>query len=519
MAQATPKRFRNPVIRGFHPDPSVCRVGDDFYLVTSSCEYFPGVPIHHSTDLVHWRLLGHVLSRDSQLDLRKVHSSGGIYAPTLRYDGKLFYMVTTLIGGSAGGNFYVTAERPEGPWSDPIWLDKDGFDPSFSFIDGTVYYTRAGKGSDFDHPLIYQGTLDTKSKKINVKPEPIWPGTGGVWPEAPHLYQRGEYFYLMHAEGGTAYEHSEIMVRSRTPFGPFEVCPHGPILGHLARKNHPIQATGHADLVDLPNGDTVAVFLAIRPKNGRHHHLGRETFLAPVTWTKDGWPIIGDKGHVELEMTAPALAPTPFPAAPVRDDFDAKKLAPTWNFVRNPNPEDWSLTARAGHLRLSGSKLSLDEHGSPALVGRRQEHFAFRARTRLDFEPKNKTEEAGLAVRQNENFYAAIAVTLGASGREARLRTRLVGESTLGTSTPLAPGPVELEVGANASTYEFFVVAGKARTSLGKLEAKAISTESIWGPKGAHFTGAFVALYASGNGQRASAPADFDWFEYAPGDD
>ena len=203
MARATPKRFRNPVIRGFNPDPSICRVGNDFYLVTSSFEYFPGVPIYHSKDLVSWRLLGHVLSRDSQLDVRKSKSSGGIYAPTLRHDGKLFYMVTTHIDG--GGNFYVTAERPEGPWSDPIWLDKDGFDPSFSFLDGTAYYTRAGKGSDFDHPLIYQGTLDTKAKKINVKPEPIWPGTGGVWPEAPHLYQRGEYFYLMHAEGGTAY--------------------------------------------------------------------------------------------------------------------------------------------------------------------------------------------------------------------------------------------------------------------------------------------------------------------------
>jgi alpha-N-arabinofuranosidase len=514
---ATPKRFRNPVIRGFNPDPSICRVGNDFYVVTSSFEYFPGVPIYHSRDLVSWRLLGYVLARDSQLDVRKSKSSGGIYAPTLRHDGKLFYMVTTHIDG--GGNFYVTAERPEGPWSDPIWLDRDGFDPSFSFVDGTAYYTKSGKGSDFDHPLIYQGTLDTKAKKISVKPEPIWPGTGGVWPEAPHLYKRGEFYYLMHAEGGTAYEHSEIMVRGRSPFGPFEVCRHGPILGHRARKDHPIQATGHADLVDLPNGDTWAVFLAVRPKSGRHHHLGRETFLAPVTWTSDGWPIIGDKGHVELDMAGPALAPAPFPPSPVRDDFDTKTLALAWNFVRNPDKASFSLGARAGHLRLSGSKVSLDDLGSPALVARRQEHFAFRARARLEFEPKTKNEEAGLVVRQNENFYAAIAITLGASGREATLRTRVLGTSTLGTATPLAPGPVELEVSASASTYEFFVVAGGARTSLGKLESKAISTESIWGPKGAHFTGTFVALYATGNGQRSNAPADFDWFDYEPGAD
>ena len=511
------KRFKNPVIPGFNPDPSICRVGNDFYLVTSSFEYFPGVPLYHSRDLVHWRLTGYVLSRDSQLDVRKSKSSGGIYAPTLRHDGQRFYMVTTHIDG--GGNFYVTAERPEGPWSDPIWLDRDGIDPSFSFIDGTAYYTRNGKGSDFDHPLIYQGTLDPKARKIRVKPEPLWPGTGGIWPEAPHLYQRGEYFYLMHAEGGTAYDHSEIMVRSRSPFGPFEVCPHGPILGHRARKDHPIQATGHADLVDLPNGDTWAVFLAIRPKSGRHHHLGRETFLAPVTWTKDGWPTIGNHGHVELDMPGPALEPAPFPAPPARDDFDAPTLALNWNFVRNPNPDDWSLRARAGHLRLVGSKVSLDDLGRPALVARRQEHFEFRARTRLDFEPNRKNEEAGLAVRANEDFYAAIAITRGSSGREAALRTRILGQSTLRSNTPLDAGPVELEVTASATTYEFFVDVGGKRRSLGTLAAKELATEKIWRPRHNYFTGAFVALYASGNGKRSSTPADFDWFEYLPGND
>lgn len=511
------QRFKNPIIPGFNPDPSLCRVGSDFYLVTSSMEYFPSVPIHHSRDLVHWRLLGHVLSRDSQVDLRKTHSSGGIYAPTLRHDGRLFYMVTTLIGSA--GNFYVTAERPEGPWSDPIWLDRDGIDPSFAFIDGTAYYTRNGKGSDFDHPLIYQGTLDTQAQKIRVKPEPIWPGTGGVWPEAPHLYKRGEYFYLMHAEGGTHYDHFEIIVRSRSPFGPFEVCPHGPILGHKKRIGHPIQATGHADLVELPNGETWAVFLAVRPKNGRFHHLGRETFLAKVTWTEDGWPVIGQGGHVELEMTGPALDPAPFPKPNARDDFDARTLAPTWNFLRNPNAEDWSLAARPGHLRLTGSKVTLDEVGSPALVARRQEHFGFRARTRLDFEPKSANEEAGLAVRANEDFYAAIAVTQAAGGRHALLRTRLLGQSTLGKNVSLEPGPVELEVAATASRYEFFVYVGKNRVSLGTLDAKEISTEKIWRPGFVYFTGAFVALFASGNGKRSTAPADFDWFDYVPGPD
>jgi alpha-N-arabinofuranosidase len=513
----TARKFRNPILRGFNPDPSICRVGNVFYLVTSSFEYFPGVPLYESRDLVHWRLLAYVLSRDSQLDVRTAKSSGGIYAPTLRHDGERFYMVTTIAG--SGGNFYVTAERPEGPWSDPIWLDKDGIDPSFSFIDGTAYYTRNGKGSDFDHPLIYQGTLDTKGKKINVKPEPIWPGTGGIWPEAPHLYKRGDFFYLMHAEGGTQYGHSEIMVRSRTPFGPFEVCPHGPILDHSKRVGHAIQVTGHADLVDLPNGDTWAVFLGVRPKNGKFHHLGRETFLAPVAWTKDGWPTIGNQGHVELTMNAPALAPAPFPAPPARDDFDARSLALAWNFVRNPNAADWSLTAKTGHLRLMGSKVSLDDVGSPALVARRQEHFAFRARTLVDFQPAAANEEAGLAVRQNENYYAAVAIRRAASGREAQFRSRLSGETKLGATAPLDSGPTELEVSATENAYEFFVSTGGRRVSLGKLRAKDIATESIWSSKGAHFTGAMLALFASGNGNRSSAPADFDWFEYLPGAD
>jgi alpha-N-arabinofuranosidase len=310
------------------------------------------------------------------------------------------------------------------------------------------------------------------------------------------------------------------MVRSRSPFGPFEVCPQGPVLGHKKRAGHPIQATGHADLVELANGETWAVFLAVRPKNGRFHHLGRETFLANVTWTEDGWPTIGKGGHVELDMMSPALDAAPFPPRPARDDFDGKKLDPTWNFVRNPHAEDWSLTARAGHLRLTGSKVTLDEEGSPALVARRQEHFEFRARTRLDFEPKTKNEEAGLAVRANEDFYAAIAVTRGADGRRAAvLRTRVLAQSTFGTSVPLETGPVELEVNANATTYEFSAITGKTRTSLGKLEAKQISTEKIWRPGHNYFTGAFVVLFASGNGTRSTVPADFDWFDYVPGRD
>ena len=242
------KLYKNPILPGFHPDPSVCRVGSDFYLVTSSFEYFPGVPIFHSRDLVHWRQLGFVLTRKSQLDLKNAPSSCGIYAATLRHANGRFYLITTNIGRI--GNFFVTARRPEGPWSNPIPIDQEGIDPSLCFADGTVYYTRNGKGRDFEHPVIKQAMIDIETGKLSAKPRTIWKGLGGIWPEAPHLIEIGEWYYLVTAEGGTSYGHSIVVARSRQPFGPFVGCPRNPILTHRDRPRSPIQATGHADWVE-----------------------------------------------------------------------------------------------------------------------------------------------------------------------------------------------------------------------------------------------------------------------------
>ncbi|MGD0674502.1 MAG: glycoside hydrolase family 43 protein [Polyangiaceae bacterium] len=507
------RMFSNPVIPGFHPDPSVCRVGDDFYLVTSSFEYFPGIPIFHSRDLVHWRPFGHVLTRKSQLDLLGMRSSGGIYAPTIRYARGRFYVITTNVWG--GGNFFVTARRPGGPWSDPVWLDRQGIDPSLCFDDPHVYYTRNGKGADFDHPVIVQTRLDVRTGKLLGRPRPIWAGTGGVWPEAPHLYKVGTTYDLMIAEGGTAYGHTEIVARSSTPFGPFEVYPKNPIVTHRDRRHHPIQALGHADLVDLPDGTWWAVLLGIRPKNGRHHHLGRETFLAPVTWSLDGWPVIGHQGRVELEMQAPVLEPSPG-VLRERDDFDDQDLHPVWSFLRNPYPRDWSLRARPGFLRLVGSSVTLDDVDSPALVVRRQQHFEVRCRTALDFAPSTPHEEAGLAVRANENFHYEIAVHRATSGREAFLRTRIRGKSRVVGLRALPEGPIELEVAASAERYVFRAGAPDALVELGSAPTKSLSTESVFAFGQNSFTGVCIGPYATGNGRPSKVPADFDWFEYRP---
>jgi xylan 1,4-beta-xylosidase len=517
------RTFDNPIVPGFHPDPSICRVGADFYLVTSSFEYFPGIPVFHSRDLVHWHQLGHVLTDKRQLDLVGVPSSGGIYAPTIRYVDDLFYVITTHV--NRGGNFYVTAKDPRGPWSLPVWLDNEGFDPSLLFADGQAYYLRDGKGPDFSHPQVHQTRLDLATGKPIQPFKVIWPGTGGVWPEGAHVYKIKDTYYLLAAEGGTEYGHAEMAGRGPSPFGPFEMYPGNPILSHRDRQGHPIQATGHADLVELPDGTTWAVFLGIRPQGDGHggrsrlHHLGRETFLAPVTWTRDGWPVIGNAGAVELAMSSPGLPPHPFAQEPARDQFDRSTLRATWNFVRNPDPRDVSLSERPGTLRLWGSPVTLDQIASPALIVRRQQHFNVRIRTQLEFVPLQPNEDAGLTIRANEDFRYDLTVRLGpgrTQRREAVLTSRINGVSTVVGRVWLGDGPVQLSVTAVEDSYRFEVQVGRKTVTIGKLPTRSLAAEEISKPGRNYFTGVFVGLFATGNGQRSTVPADFDWFDYAP---
>ena len=511
------RTFANPIIPGMNPDPSICRVGADFYLVTSSFEYFPGVPIYHSRDLVSWTQIGHVLTRQSQLDLTGVYSSGGIYAPTLRHHAGRFYMITTLVGSpKRSGNFFVTATDPRGPWSDPIWLDRgehDGFDPSLLFAGGDVYYLRDGKGADKDHPRIYQARIDPATGALREPMQPIWPGTGGIWPEGAHVYQMRGRYYLFAAEGGTEYGHSEVVGRSASPAGPFEAFPGNPILTQRDRPEHPIQATGHADIVELDDGTTWAVFLGVRPQGGHFQHLGRETFLAPVRFSPDGWPTIGDAGRVDLRMPAPALPPQPPPKVSTTDEFDAPALGLGWNFVRNPAAGDVSLTARPGFLRITGSAVTLNDVGAPALIARRQQHFRVRCRAALEFAPREANEEAGLTVRASERFHFDLAVRRAQTGREAVLTFHNAGHSTLMGRTPIPDGPVTLEITADELAYRFAVAGGNP---LPRLPARALSAEEIHRLDRNHFTGALIGLYATGNGKRSTTPADFDWFEYEP---
>jgi alpha-N-arabinofuranosidase len=505
------QEYRNPVIRGFHPDPSICRNGDDYYLATSTFEYFPGVPIFHSKDLINWRKIGHALTRTSQLNLDGRKSSKGIFAPTLRCGNGQFYMITTDMEGA--GNFIVHTRDPAGPWSEPIKVQEPSFhmDPSLLFDDdGKVYYTRH-EGNE--RGGIVQAEIDVATGQLKGELKRIWNGTGGVWPEGPHLYKINGWYYLLIAEGGTSYDHTVTMARAKTPWGPFEAAPNNPVFTHRDRPDLPLQATGHADLVQTPEGRWFMVMLGIRPV-GRDHHLGRETLLAPVEWTGDGWLKVNGGAPLSESMRVAGLPPRhPWPKAPVRDDFDARTLGLEWTFVRGPGEGLYSLTAKPGTLRLKGNQVSLSEIGTPAFIGRRQTELHARAATLLDFAPTSAEQSAGLALRMNEDHHYQLLVSGSGKGRTIRLLTRVKGETAVLREAPIGAGEVKLAVRAYPDRYVFAyrVGNGKAVDVFGQAPTQPLSSENAGG-----FTGVFIGMVAHGAGGAAMPPADFEWFDYEP---
>ena len=370
-------QYRNPIVRGFNPDPSICRVGEDYYLVTSTFEFFPGVPIYHSRNLTDWELISHCLITPRQLPLEDAPSSKGIYAPTIRYHDGTFYMTTTNTSG--GGNFIVHTKDIRGPWSDPVWIDQKGIDPSLLFDNGEVIFCS-------NYRAVPDGISACRVNPITGERlseiTTIGTGTGGRACEAPHIYHIGDYYYLMVAEGGTEYGHMVTIQRAKSLWGPYEPCPHNPILTHRNYKISPIQCTGHGDLFEDHNGNWWMVFLGTRSLGERGHlmlhNLGRETFLAPVVW-KDGWPIVGHEGTVELEMDGPLWEAPRQPKLDWRDDF--ARIRPEWNFVRNPHMEHYRFGS--GLTLLAGKEKLGSPTGSPTALLRRQQAFDTDVRARL----------------------------------------------------------------------------------------------------------------------------------------
>ena len=500
--------YQNPIIKGFNPDPSICRVNDDYYLVTSSFEYFPGLPIYHSKDLVNWEQIGHCLTRDSQLPLHKTPASGGLFAPSLRYHDGLFYVICTNVSG--GGNFFCTATNPAGPWSEPIWVNIDSIDPDIFWDEDekTYFVTQGNEG-------IRVTEIDIKTGKVLSPERLVWGGIGGRFPEAPHIYKKDGFYYLLLGEGGTEYMHSATIGRSKYLFGPYESCPFNPILTHANRigQGNPIQGVGHADLVQATDGSWWMVFLGFRVTQpyGYYHVLGRETFLAPVDWPKGGWPQVNGNGTVSLNMEVPTLPLQPFEKAPARINFDEDKLGFEWQYLRNPARENYSLTERKGFLRITASPYTLDETAPVSFVARRQTEHDFVAETLLEFNSSKENEEAGITLIQNNTHHYDVFLKKQKEQYIVQLRVKAGSLSYIAAEKVIKGNKVKVKIEGRPLIYAFYCSrADKDKyEELGKLDTRYLSTEVASG-----FTGVMIGLYASSNGKTSKAKAYFDWFEY-----
>jgi xylan 1,4-beta-xylosidase len=525
-----PRTFRNPIIPGFYPDPSICRVNEDYYLVTSTFEYFPGLPTFHSRDLVNWRQIGHVLDRPSQLNLDGIYASRGLYAPTIRYRDGLFYVINTLVGneydtpGRAadhGGNFIVTAPAPAGPWSEPYWLDDaPGIDPSLFFDDdGRVWYTGnrvPPQGAGYPHHReIWLQELDLERMQLKGPRYSLWQGAvkGNLATEAPHLYKIDGMYYLMVAEGGTGHNHAVTIARSKDVAGPYEGNPRNPLLTHRhLGLDYPIACTGHADLVETQTGEWWMVLLATRPYGGYYYNLGRETFLVPVRW-EDGWPVVSPgSGRIEFEYPAPNLPEHRWPPRSACDNFEAATLDLCWNILRTPREDFWSLAERPGCLRLRLRPPMLSECANPSFIGRRQQHIHFAARAAMDFRPGGPNECAGIVLLQNNDFHFRFVVTGTENGAAVvRLIRRASGRESLLGEQPIAPGRVYFKVEAYGQDYSFYA---SASPGAWQSIAEAVDGRILSTPVAGGFVGAYLGMYASSNGQPSENLVDFDWFEY-----
>ena len=501
-------QYRNPIIPGFHPDPSICRVGDDYYLVNSSFQYFPGVPLFHSTDLVHWELTGHVLDRQSQLPLGRATSWLGIYAPTIRYHEGTYYMITTNVGRR--GNFMVTARDPRGPWSDPIWLQQQGIDPSLYFEDGKCYMV-----SNPDNTIMLC-QIDPKTGKQLTPSRPLWQGTGGRYPEGPHIYKKDGYYYLLISEGGTELAHSLTIARASKIEGPYEANPANPLLTHcsMAGQGNQIQGTGHGDFVQAKDGSWWVVFLGYRNYGGSYHHLGRETFLAPVKWEQGEWPVINGGQPVDtlMNVVVPGAEPvTVPPRRHIRTTFE-KHWGPEWVHIQNPDSSCYQR--HNGKLRLVASLGGLTENDNPTFLGRRQESAAFSAETRLDFYQSVPSDEAGLTVYQMNTGHFDFCLRPNNQGANLALEVRMKNLNFIKKQVDIPFTRCSLRVRSDGQMYYFeYSLDGQTFTLVDQLDCSLLSTEVIGG-----FTGVMIGMYSIMNHPgylvAGRSYAEFDYFDY-----
>lgn len=500
--------YRNPIVPGFAADPSVCKAGEDYYMVHSTFEYLPGLPILHSRDLVNWEIIGHAIHRKEQMEFSGMNCSDGLYAPTIRYHDGIFYVVCTSVG--ADGNFYVTATDPAGPWSDPIRVKQGGIDPSLLFDrDGKVYFTSNGWEEKGCHTIAYiqQSEIDIATGELLTEPVRISYGTGGRCLEAPHLYHIGDWYYLVCAEGGTDLRHMVTVFRSKSPWGLFESHPDNPILTARDENRPPLSGTGHGELIADQEGKYWMAFLCYRTI-GKYHHLGRETGLVPIEWEND-WPVVPGGKSPDLIVECPdrkgpeALLPAYVEEV---DEFaKCQKLTQKWNFVREFF-DDYVLNENG--LCINGNEFTLDELATPAWIGRRQQHFVMRCTASVCADVQRENEFAGLSVVCSNRAWYAVGISMREGKRAVVLQKRvedmwMESVQILPDHLQVAGCPVTLYVDADEQNYRFGYVQDGAKCQVGSGMAKLLSTEVNWG-----FTGVFVGMYTVGT------MAAYRWFRY-----
>jgi xylan 1,4-beta-xylosidase len=517
--------IQNPILPGFHPDPCICRVGDDYYIATSTFEWWPGVRIHHSRDLKHWRLVGHALDRPSQMDLAGVPDSGGIWAPCLTHADGVFWLIYTVVRHFRNGfkdapNYLVTAERIEGPWSDPVFLNSSGFDPSlFHNRDGRKWLVNQLWNHQPAHHRfagIVLQEYDPRRRKLVGPIRNIFRGSTLGFTEGPHLYRRGDFYYLLTAEGGTGVNHAVTLARSRDIEGAYELSPNHPVLTSRDRPHLRLQKAGHASLVETQGGDWYLVHLCGRwvSDTNRVCILGRETAIQRVNWTAEGWLELTQGGNEpHAAIPEPALPAHPWPAVAARDDFDSEALDSRFQSLRAPfDPRCGSLTERPGWLRLYGrmSPVNLFEQ---SVVAQRVTGFQAEASCVMEFAPEDFQQMAGLMAIYDTTKWYYLRVT--------RLDRRLVVGVTWNDNGKYGEGggdielpervPLRLKGVIDGERLVFKYAAGTDdwQDIQGVFDALRLSDE--YGQGG--FTGAFFAMACHDiSGRRM--PADFDWFEY-----
>lgn len=498
----------NPILPGFYPDPSICAVGDDFYLVNSTFAYFPGIPIMHSKDLAHWEQIGNACDRESQLPLGDTGHSRGLFAPTIRYHEGTFYIICTNV--SYGGNFIITAQNPAGPWSEPHYIEgADGIDPSLFFDeDGTCYYigthpNPAGCQYDGDWYIWIQ-ELDIENMKLVGEVHNVWNGAmrNIIWPEGPHLYKIGEYYYIMHAEGGTGPDHAVTVCRSKNVYGPYENNFCNPILTHrhLGRK-YPIRYVGHADLVKTINDEWYMVMLAVRPLEG-YTTMGRETFLARVEWEND-WPVV-NPGVGRLTDTVEINLPkwTTYTAESNEYVFSTMgQLPPEFMVLRNADKSHYSLEKGKGLLMLFDTH-TLKEQASPSYLALRQKHHHFMVKALLDVSNLSEDKRAGIAYVQNNLYNLRVEV----NGKVAEVILCENGTDRRVISMPLqGSNPLEVSLEVDGLSAAVIIEGQKSP----EVDIRTLSTEAAGG-----FTGCTVGLYAVADTENTDC-ACFKRFSYS----